>query len=107
MLRQNQRYLKAQFRYNPSINGSAPFKAMSDQIKTQDLLYALAILLAFIFFGSGLIVGITEVIWRFVRDFSLDLVSHVFYALILWLGAAGLAVVLFVSVGHIIRRHRR
>ena len=70
------------------------------------MLYGLVILLAFIFFGSGLIAGLGEIISRFVGDFSLDFVRHVFYALIIWFGAAGVGVVLFVSVGRIIRRFR-
>ena len=72
----------------------------------QDMLYGLVILLAFIFFGSGLIVGLGEIISRIVRNFSLDLVRHTFYALIICFGAAGVGVVLFVSVGRTIRRFR-
>jgi len=77
------------------------------EIPVNDMLYGLAILLAFIFFGTGLFVGLFDIITGFVRNFSLALVRQVFYALIIWLGAVALAVILFVFVGRFIRQLRR
>lgn len=80
---------------------------MKHEIPVNDMLYGLAILLAFLFFGSGLVVGLVGIIAGFVRNFSLALVGQVFYALIIWVGAVALAVTLFVFVGRFIRHLRR
>ena len=79
---------------------------MKREMPVSDVLYGLAILLGFIFFGSGLIVGLVGIIERFVRNFSVSLVGNVFFALFICLGAAGLGVTLFVFVGRFIRHLR-
>jgi hypothetical protein len=69
-------------------------------------LSGLAILFVLVWFGGAAIVAIGAFILRLARDFSLDLLRQAFDAVVLWLGAVAVAVVLFVFADRLIRHLR-